>query len=153
MLGRFVQCDSGGRETGAAGNVQGAAGAARVPGAGCERSEGRGAAEGGGCGVKAGRGYVGGGGRRRCCCFLHQVSAGRSRQSGTDGWIHWVYPSNLLGKTKTTSNIKESCTLCCLSSENKTYITLKTSFNLILLIYLGHYSLFVMQYRYLLYRL
>lgn len=87
LRGRFVQCDSGGRETGAAGNVQGAVGAAhadRAPGAGCGWSEGRGAAEGGECGVPTGRGCVGGGGCRRRC-FLHQESAGRSRQSGADG--------------------------------------------------------------------
>lgn len=71
---------------GAAGNVQGAAGAARAPGAGCGWSEGRGAAEGGGCDVKTGSGYVGGGGRR--CCFRHQESAGRNRQSESDGWSH-----------------------------------------------------------------
>lgn len=65
LLGRFVQCDSGGREMGAAG----AAHAGRAPGAGCGWSEGRGAAEGGVCDATTGRGCVGGGGR--CCCFPH----------------------------------------------------------------------------------
>lgn len=86
MWGKSVQCDSGGRETGAAGNEQGvvdAEHADRVPDAGCGWSEGRGAAEGGGSGAMPDRGCVGGGGRHRR--FLHQVSAGRSRRSGPAG--------------------------------------------------------------------
>lgn len=98
MWGRSVQCDSDGRETGAAGNERDAVSAVhadRVPGAGCGWSEGRGAVEGGGGGATPGRGCVGGGGR-----FPHQESAGRSRQSEPAGWNHRACPSNLPGKTK-----------------------------------------------------
>ena len=93
MWGRSVQCDSGGRETGAAGNEQGAVGAGHAdhaPGAGCGWSEGRGAAEGGGGGETPGRGCVGG-----VRCFLHWESAGRNRRSAPAGWNHRAYPSNL----------------------------------------------------------
>lgn len=95
LRGRSVQHDSDGREKSAAGNEQGAE---SVPGAGCGWSEGRD----GGSDVTPDRGCVGGGG---CCrCFLHQESAGRSRQSVPAGWIHQPSPSNLLvEKSKNTS--------------------------------------------------
>lgn len=105
LRGRSVQCDPGGREMSAAGNEQGAAGAGRAdraPGAGCGRSEGRGAAEGGGRGATPDRGCVGGGGCRcRLRHFRLRGSADRSRQSAPAGWNLRPYPSNLpLGETQ-----------------------------------------------------
>lgn len=98
LWGRFVRRDSGGRETDAvnAQDAVGAAHAARAPGAGCGWREAKGAAEGGGCGGTTGRGCVGGGGCH--CCFLHQESAGRSRQSEAADWNQWAYPSMLMEK-------------------------------------------------------
>lgn len=91
LPGRSVQCDSGGRGTGAAG-------AGRAPGAGCSRSEPSGAAERGGGGATPGRGCVGGGGRRPRRPrhrFPPQESAGRSRRSVPAGRNPREYPSTL----------------------------------------------------------
>lgn len=78
----------------AAGNDQSAVDADRAPGADCGWSEGR--RESGEGGAMSGRGCVGGGGR--CCCFLYQESAGRSRRCGPVDLSHWAYSSNLLGR-------------------------------------------------------